>query len=619
MEYNHCIQLNNTSEPICAIKVNDETKEMTKHADCQQHCRNCNYKVCRNNRDCPKNFYCARETIESKARTLGNSPPQPTGCIPVACKKGCLESGICSGHYTCATNGERCIPFRAKKFGTIYHTCTSVGQKVNKGLWCATEVDEDLVYKKNKYEWCYKWGLGSECQRGLDNYISKNSHRYATDNNIEASKVAFGSCIKPHEAMKGEGEAVWKDVRNYKPDVWLWLGDNTYDDTDKFDDNFFVWDTGTLRMQYNRVREHESYVKHGLVAEDENGTKIPVMGVWDDHDSNLLDTKGGNDNSGGKDAQCLTWNQDEFIHHFNIPNTDPMHQDFKGGSRQIGVYNARMFLKPGGTKEPGIHVILIDVRVGRDNTLAKMSNCQGVKTQQLSNEQWEWLDKELSKKSEVKIIGSPIQVLTPTNQHDRNIEEYCSHDIHSNPKLENTQKQCYRGMYGDITEFCRAIYDIGEDSDWLGTEHESWAQIPQQRKKLLQKAQMSINNGNAKVVIFVSGDQHWGEIMAKQMPPIPNSDKLVGRPQMLYEVTASGIYQHWSYDVLNSNRFKEDVFENIGYYSNLSTTCSNSRFHTCTSKTNYGAINVDFTKRIVRAGIKTPYDGNEEAYVDIFY
>ena len=45
--------------------------------------------------------------------------------------------------------------------------------------------------------------------------------------------------------------------------------------------------------------------------------------------------------------------------------------------------------------------------------------------------------------------------------------------------------------------------------------------------------------GKAKIIIFVSGDQHWAELMAKRMP-----DSLdYGPAQTLYEVTASGKFQ----------------------------------------------------------------------------
>ena len=631
VKYTQCTTDIDSKEPACAIKVelNGEMVE-GEFGYCKDYCKNCNFDICKVDKDCPESFYCQY----SQDITTRNIRERPSGgCISRACEGKCPTSAECS-KYTCTEGGKRCVPFRIRKNDVIHYTCTSDATPWDQTrTWCATKVDKDLVY----IDWEYCRGT-NVCERGLDNYISRYSHHYATDNDIHVSNVAFGSCIKiwkdtSHQSQyRGVGEKFWKSVRGFKPDVWLWLGDNTYDQGDIFNDAFHIWDTGTLRMEYNRVRENVDYVSHGLIAYDgdqhSKNPIIPVMGIWDDHDSGTFDD-GDNDDI-GKHNGCLLQNQDEFVHHFNISKRSPIHQEYNG-KRQIGVYNARMFLKP-ESKEPGIHVILLDVRSGRDDTLTPCVNvspcgskryCKGANTQQLSDEQWNWLDIELSKKSEIKIIGSGIQVLPPTDQSGNiaKMMSYCAQDIYSHP-IDNTLFEFIMPCKsGDKRTFCQAIADVGEDRTSLGTQYESWGRIPQERRKLLQKAQMAINKGHAKVIIFVSGDQHWGEIMAKEMPQIPNVDEKLGKPQMLYEITASGVYQKWREDILNSNRYKPGKFKNniINNYSNLTTTCTGSHYHTCTSFSNYGIISVDFKTKILRAGIKTPANENEEAYIDITY
>ena len=239
----------------------------------------------------------------------------------------------------------------------------------------------------------------------------------------------------------------------------------------------------------------------------------------------------------------------------------------------------------------------------------------------MSSTQWKWLDKELSKKSEVKIIGSGIQVLPPTDQIVNKITSYCSFDIHSNSTEDSKCRDT-----GDSRSFCQSIADVGEDRRWKGTKWESWGYIPKERKKLLRKAQVAINKGMAKAIIFVSGDQHWGEIMAKKMPQIPNVDEQLGKSQILYEITSSGLFQKWGYKVPNMNRFDPNATEINGGntsnaikgFSNLTTTYD-SPFHTGKSEAHYGLITVDFEKKMIRAGLKTPVNGNEEAYIDIPY
>ena len=95
----------------------------------------------------------------------------------------------------------------------------------------------------------------------------------------------------------------------------------------------------------------------------------------------------------------------------------------------------------------------------------------------LTDKQWDWLDTELEKTSTVKVIGSGVQVLPPTFQF-RAQSEYCADDSHSS---------------GSTTSFEDSIFAVGEDTHWEGTSYESWGEIPQEREKLLRKAQLAIN------------------------------------------------------------------------------------------------------------------------------
>ena len=87
------------------------------------------------------------------------------------------------------------------------------------------------------------------------------------------------------------------------------------------------------------------------------------------------------------------------------------------------------------------------------------------------------------------------------------------------------------------------------------------------------------------------------------------------------------LISNWSYQVdkdgraLIGNWGNCDSIENeLGNYvmSNSGHTCSKSRFHICTAKSNYGAITVDLENRKVKMSIRTPEE-EEEAYHEIFY
>ncbi len=65
--------------------------------------------------------------------------------------------------------------------------------------------------------------------------------------------------------------------------------------------------------------------------------------------------------------------------------------------------------------------------------------------------------------------------------------------------------------------------------------------------KVIQK---SINEGYTKAVIFLSGDQHWGELLQKDIP----ADPIFGKTTTVYEITASGFGQSWPYHIENPLR-----------------------------------------------------------------
>ncbi|WP_440056624.1 alkaline phosphatase D family protein (plasmid) [Pseudoalteromonas sp. T1lg65] len=303
-------------------------------------------------------------------------------------------------------------------------------------------------------------------------------------------RVALGSCFKP----KGDMPEALAKLISQQPDLFLWLGDNIYADTT---------DMALMRQKYDDKKRNSDYKKF-LEA------KIPVMATWDDHDYGW--------NNDGKHYPARVESQKEFLRHFDAPKDDPR---LNG---QAGIYEAKMM----GPEGERTHVITLDARYFRSPTFEKYGKCEGDSSTVLGEAQWKWLEQELQKSSEVKLIASGIQVLPPLNQ-GRSRSEYCA--------------------YGDGKQFEQVISELDE-SEMSGTGYESWAEIPSERAKLLRLVQQSINNGKTKAVIFMSGDQHWGELLQKT---VPESEKY-GAEVNVYEVTASGFGQNWPYDIENPLR-----------------------------------------------------------------
>ena len=338
----------------------------------------------------------------------------------------------------------------------------------------------------------------------------------------------------------------------------------------------------------------------------------------------------------GKEYKCRKESQNEFAYHFNLPSSDPRHPS-QGSMQQQGIYSSIMFNKDDSTPN-GIHLITLDARYHRSPTYSKFGPCEGAASSMLGATQWAWLQQELNKSSEIKIIASGVQVLPPTNR--KGAIRHCAYD----------------GPFGTYVLANRAV---GEGRGVPGgTMFEQWGEIPQERTKLLHMCQESINAGKTKQIIFLSGDQHWAEIMVKRVPARSGQAAVT-----LYEVTASGIDQHFDGFVINANRFRPRLantngfgayrnecmfpftYENVVYTdcttvdnagvewcyydsangrgncqpksemvvpaarstSTKLNSCSGQAMHVCSATANYGSIDVNWSTNEVSMNIFTPH------------
>ena len=82
------------------------------------------------------------------------------------------------------------------------------------------------------------------------------------------SRIAFTSCMKPFDDEDYTAD-FWKHVRyQFKPDLFIWLGDNAYADGKDMDKK---------RKRYNEVRDDGYYKAYGPIG----SPLIPVTGIWE--------------------------------------------------------------------------------------------------------------------------------------------------------------------------------------------------------------------------------------------------------------------------------------------------------------------------------------------------
>jgi alkaline phosphatase D len=82
-------------------------------------------------------------------------------------------------------------------------------------------------------------------------------------------RIAFGSCAKHWQP-----QPIWDVVIAAKPDLWLFLGDNIYADTDGA--TAWLVSKGQLTGEWNRLADKPEFQKARAA--------IPMMATWDNHD-----------------------------------------------------------------------------------------------------------------------------------------------------------------------------------------------------------------------------------------------------------------------------------------------------------------------------------------------
>ncbi len=251
------------------------------------------------------------------------------------------------------------------------------------------------------------------------------------------SRIAFGSCGHQDKPMP-----ILDVVREQNPDLFIYLGDNIYGDTK---------DMKVLQAKYEKLGAKPEFQRLRAA--------VPTLSVWDDHDYGW--------NDAGKEYEFKEQSREIFFNFWKVPADSPRRT-------HSGIYGSHQFSENGRT----LQIILLDTRTFRDPLKRngkgdnKPAAESGFKNDYqpdadpqktlLGDTQWTWLEGELKKPADLRIICSSIQF---------------GHE--------------YNG--------------------W-----ESWTNLPNERKRMVDLIRSTGANG----VIFISGDVHWGEISKRHEPNV---------------------------------------------------------------------------------------------------
>ena len=251
---------------------------------------------------------------------------------------------------------------------------------------------------------------------------------------VSAERIAFGSCLR-----QSKPAPIFKTIAANKPDVFIWLGDNVYGDSENPD---------VMRQAYDTLASLDGFAQLRAA--------VPFLYIWDDHDLGK--------NDAGVEFPTIEQNKKIMLDFFGAPaSTDRR--------TRVGNYDSTIVESAGRR----VQFVLLDTRSFRTS----LKSLVGAKKRTyvpnddiaatvLGAAQWAWLEAELKKPADVRIVCSSIQVL-PTKHR-----------------------------------------------------FEKWANFPKERERLLSML-------DPKNTIILSGDRHHGAMFidpAGKLPPEVTSSSL---------------------------------------------------------------------------------------------
>ena len=280
---------------------------------------------------------------------------------------------------------------------------------------------------------------------GLALSISSAAHAqiHLLPGDAEIDVITFGSC-----ARQDQEQPVFDKIAAEGSDVFLFIGDNVYCDLNQdipenYDDMKRAWDALAVKPRWQRFSRAQ-----------------PVLAIWDDHDFGLNDAgREWLDTEPGSHAKEL------FLNFFGEPLSSNRRE-------RPGIYDATI-VGPEGRR---VQFILLDTRsfrtpltenpAGKPEGLGPYVPNADTAAELLGEDQWQWLETQLAKPADVRVLASSIQV-------------------------------------------------VADEHGW-----ETWGNFPRERDRLYQL----IDDTNASGLIAISGDRHLMEISRDDAGPYPIYD-----------------------------------------------------------------------------------------------
>lgn len=203
----------------------------------------------------------------------------------------------------------------------------------------------------------------------------------------QRTRIAFGSC-----AHQDKPQPIWTPILADRPDMFVFLGDNIYADTD---------DPADIQACYDRLAQVPGF--------QQLRANTQVLATWDDHDYGQNDI--------GREYMAKHESRRIMLDFFGEP------ADSERRTRPDGIYTSCVHGEPGRR----VQIILLDLRWNRSSLVELSEPAQRASRVAMQmgpydvnlapdavlmgEAQWQWLEKQLQVEADVRIIGSSIQLL----------------------------------------------------------------------------------------------------------------------------------------------------------------------------------------------------------------
>ncbi len=206
------------------------------------------------------------------------------------------------------------------------------------------------------------------------------------DANKTISRIIFASC-----AQQNEDQSIWDQIASENPDLTLYIGDNVYGDVYSRDPAM-----PELKAAYMRLAQSEPFSRVRAAA--------PMLTTWDDHDYGM--------NDAGGEYQHKEYAEALFDYVWAVPEDDPRRS-------RPGIYGSWTIGAEDGKR---VQVIMLDTRFFRSELMPTdergargkeryLPDPDPAKTM-LGDAQWVWLEGELKKSADLRLLVSSVQVIS---------------------------------------------------------------------------------------------------------------------------------------------------------------------------------------------------------------